>query len=647
MPVVARYGSWTSPITPELLVEQAVGLSQIEVDGRRILWNEARPSEAGRQVVVAAGAAGAVHDVLAAPHSARTLVHEYGGRCFTSRGGIIVFSNFADQRLWLLTVDAEPGAELQPLTAEPTEPRAIRFADPVISPDGRWVVCVRESHGREVINDLVALPLPGPADPVTPAEPAVLTEGHDFFSAPRLSPDGRHLAWLSWDHPDMPWDHAELWVAPFARGSLGPARQVSGSDGDSVTQPRWSPAGRLHYVSDKTGWWNLYDEDGGALAPLDAEFSGPDWVFGQSTYGFLADGRLVAAWSAEGGQQLGVVSGGSARALDLPFTSYDWVQPLGRGDVVAVAGSPTLPPAVVRINIDTRDIEVLRHSRTVDFDTGYLSVPRHIEFPTGGGSTAHALFYPPANQEFEAPEDERPPLMVVSHGGPTSAASSELDLGLQYWTSRGFAVVDVDYGGSTGYGRQYRERLRLSWGIVDLDDCVNAARWLAGNGEVDGDRMVIRGRSAGGYTTLCALAFRDAFAAGASHFGVADLELLARDTHKFEAHYLDRLIGPYPEAAEEYRRRSPIHSVDTISCPVIFFQGLDDAVVPASQSELMVKALRRRGVPVAYLTFEGEQHGFRQADTIVRVAGAELAFYGRVLGFVPAGEREALEIFNL
>ena len=649
MPVVAPYGSWTSPITPDLLVEQAVGLSQIEVDRGRILWNEARPSEAGRQVLVVAGAAG-VHDLLPAPHSARTLVHEYGGRCFTSRGGTVVFSNLADQRLWVLDGGAEgadsgvQGIGPRPLTAEPAEPRAVRFADPVISPDGRWLVCVRESHGREVVNDVVAVPLPGTREP---AEPLALVGGHDFFSAPRISPDGRRLAWLSWDHPDMPWDHTELWVAPFAGGSLGPARQVAGFDGDSVTQPRWSPDGRLHHVSDRTGWWNLYDEDGRALAPLDAEFSGPDWSFGQSTYTFLADGRLVAAWSAAGVRQLGVIEDGSARALDLPFTSYDWLQPLGEGDIVAVAGAPILPPAVVQIDIDTRDVEVLRPSRTVNFDTGFLSVPRHVEFATEGGHTAHALFYRPANPGFEAPDGERPPLIVVSHGGPTAAASSELNLRLQYWTSRGFAVVDVDYGGSTGYGREYRERLRDAWGIVDVDDCVNAARWLAGRGEVDRDRMVIRGGSAGGFTTLCALAFRDVFAGGASHYGVADLELLARDTHKFEAHYLDRLVGPYPEAAEEYRRRSPIYSVDTISCPVIFFQGLDDPVVPPSQSALMVDAMRRRGVPVAYLTFEGEQHGFRQAGTIVRVAAAELAFYGRVLGFVPAGEMEAIEISGL
>ena len=629
MPEIAPYGSWPSSITPELLVEQVVGLSDVTVDGGRVLWSEMRPQEGGRVVLVADGV-----DLIAAPLSARTLVHEYGGRCATAHEGTVIFSNQSDQRLWKLGPDGVAAA----LTPEPDVPGSVRFADPVITPDGAWVIAVRERHGPEVDNDIVAIRTDGSSPPV------VVVGGHDFFSAPRLSPDGTRLAWLCWDHPDMPWDSTELWVGKFD-GALSGASLVAGGPGESVGQPRWSPEGRLHYVSDRTGWWNIYDEDGAALAPMAAEFSGPDWVFGQSTYAFLADGRLVATWQDGAGERIGLVSGGTVQPLDIGRTSFDSVTADG-DSIVAIAASPSVPPAVVRIDVDAGSLVEIRSSRTVPVPAADLSVPEHVEFLTEGGLRAHALFYPPVSSGYVGADGELPPLVVMSHGGPTSQASSALNLRIQFWTNRGFAVVDVDYGGSSGYGRAYRDRLQGAWGIVDLDDCVNAARWLASEGRVDGERMVIRGGSAGGYTTLCALTFRDVFAAGASLYGVADAELLAKDTHKFEARYLDGLIGPYPEAADEYRRRSPIHYADQITCPVIVFQGLEDKVVPPEQSEVIVSALRRSGVPVAYLTFEGEQHGFRRAETIMAVARAELAFYGRVLGFEPAGDPVDLGIEN-
>lgn len=625
----APYGSWPSKITPELLVEHAVRLADVEVDGDRIVWTELRPAEGGRVVIVADGA-----DAIDPPFSARTLVHEYGGRCVAAQHGAIVFSNQADQRLWRVEGSGPPIA----LTPEPDSPRSVRFADPVVTPDGAWVIAVRERHGAAVENDIAAVPATG-------GTPVSVVGGHDFFAAPRLSPDGSRLAWVCWDHPDMSWDSSELWVAGWDSGRVVDPRRVAGGGGESVTQPRWSPAGVLHYVSDRTGWWNLYDEQGTALAPMDAEFSGPDWVFGQSTYTFLADGRLVAAWRDGAGERLGIVEHGVARPLELDRTSFASVSAAGDG-IVAVAASPTAAAAVVRIDVDAGRITVIRESRSVPVGAEELSVPEPIEFPTTGDRQAHALFYPPVNAGFVGPDDERPPLIVMSHGGPTSNASSDLDLRVQYWTNRGFAVVDVDYGGSSGYGRAYRDRLRGNWGIVDLDDCVNAALWLADQGRVDRSRLLIRGGSAGGYTTLCALTFRDVFAAGANLYGVADAELLAKDTHKFEARYLDGLIGPYPEAVDEYRRRSPIHFADRISCPVIVFQGLEDKVVPPEQSEAIVDALRRSGTPVAYLAFEGEQHGFRKAETIVAVARAELEFYGRVLGFRPAGAALDLTIEN-
>jgi dipeptidyl aminopeptidase/acylaminoacyl peptidase len=645
------YGSWPSLISSTLLVEAVVRLGDAAAAGGEIWWLEGRPSEGGRQVLVSS-AGGAVTARLPDGFSCRTAVHEYGGSSYAlvaapGGGAQALFANWSDQALYLTGPE---GAKR--LTAEPEVPRGLRFADFAPVSGGTWVLAVRQRHAipdeaaEGVDNDVVAIALPG--HPSVPAgEQRVLVSGHDFYSAPRPSPDGRRVAWVSWDHPSMPWDSTELWVAELDAGAqVSGARRVAGGPGESVTQPRWSPDGRLHYISDRSGWWNIYTEDGTAVAPMQAEFSGPDWVLGQSSYTFLDDGRLVAVWSASGGERLGVVDPErGVQPLDLPFTSFDSIVPAGTS-IVTVAGSPTTEPAVVRIDVDGGSITTLKRSRERTVDPGWISVPEAIEFPTSGGRTAHALWYAPKNPDAVGPDDERPPLMVISHGGPTSATTSVLRYAIQYWTSRGIGVVDVDYGGSTGYGREYRRQLNGTWGIVDIDDCVAAARWLADQDLVDGDRMVIRGGSAGGYTTLAALTFRDVFAAGASHFGVADLELLAQHTHKFESHYLDGLIGPYPEAIELYQARSPIHHVDQLTAPLILFQGLEDAVVPPEQAAMIADALARRGVPVAHLTFEGEQHGFRQAATIRRVAETELSFYGRVLGFAPADPVEPFEIVN-
>jgi dipeptidyl aminopeptidase/acylaminoacyl peptidase len=677
----APYGSWLSAVTSDVLVEQVVRLGDVVVAGEQIWWNEGRPAEAGRQVLVSASSAGTIEDRLPAGFSARSAVHEYGGNSYALLAGgadptgsvdprdvpapgrevRAVFVNWADQRLWLL----DPGQDPVALTPEPAQPRGDRYADLAVVPGGRVLLAVRERHltgddGEILVhNEVVALSL-DPGDTTWP-EPVVVASGHDFYAAPRPSPDGRRLAWICWDHPSMPWDATELWVAELSgSGEVHDARRVAGGAagsgagepgvreagvGESVVEPVWSPDGRLHYVSDRSGWWNIYDEDGSALAPLDAEFSSPLWQLGQSSYVFLDDGRLIACASLPGGARLGVVSGGAFEAIDLPFSTFSSVRSVG-DSVVCVAGSPTSDPAVVRVHVDDGRVEVLRRSRQVSLDAGWLSAPVAVTYPTTGGRDAHALWYPPKNPDVVGPVGDRPPLVVMSHGGPTSAASPTLNYGVQYWTSRGFGVVDVDYGGSSGYGRTYRDRLRGQWGIVDVDDCVAAARWLADQGLVDGDRMVIRGGSAGGYTTLAALTFRDVFAAGASHYGVADLELLARDTHKFESRYLDGLIGPYPEALDVYHQRSPIHHVEGLTVPLILFQGLEDAIVPPAQAELIARALTDRGVPVAYLSFPGEQHGFRQAATITRVIDTELHFYGRVLGFVPAGTVEPFVISN-
>jgi dipeptidyl aminopeptidase/acylaminoacyl peptidase len=637
---VAPYGSWRSPLSAAALVEQAVRLSQLQVAGDRVYWNEGRPQEAGRQVIMSLRPGATPVEEIPAGFSARTQVHEYGGRCYALHDEAVVFSNWADQRLWL----RRPGEEPIPITPAPDRPRADRYADPVITPDGRWVICVHEHHadtGR-VDNDLVAVPL----DPPHPDRPVrQLVTGHDFFASPRLAPGGASLAWISWDLPHMPWDQSDLWVGGWAPdGTIDSPCRVAGGAGESITQPRWSPGGVLHYVSDRTGWWNLYDASGRALCPLEAEFGRPDWVFGESTYVFLPDGRLVAAWIVAGADQLGFVTGGRAQPLALPFSRYSDLQPAD-GSIFALAASPTTPPAVVRLDL-TGGVDVLRSSREVPLDQAAISTPEAVQFPTGESEIAHALFYPPVNPGFRGPDGERPPLIVVIHGGPTAGTVAVFNPAVQFWTTRGFAVADVDYRGSTGYGTAYRRGLNGAWGVADVEDCAQVVRWLAEEGRVDGRRAVIRGGSAGGFTALAALAFTTTFAAGASLYGVADLELLARHTHKFESRYLDGLVGPWPEAAEVYQRRSPIHHVEEITCPLILFQGLEDAIVPPAQSDLMYQALRGRGVPVAYLTFEGEQHGFRQAATIVAVAEAELAFYGRVFGFAPDGGVPSLAIAN-
>ncbi len=476
--------------------------------------------------------------------------------------------------------------------------------------------------------------------------PRVLASGRDFYSNPRPSPDGRLLAWLEWDHPSMPWDGTELRVAELGlAGELGVSRLVAGGTAESIWQPEWSPGGRLHYVSDRSGWWNLYDETGERVVVDEAEYGYPHWVFGGSTYAFTGDGGVICIRVSEGRERLCRVVDGRAEPLDLPYTAFGFPYLRVRGEIaVFIAASPETEPAVIELDLGSDATRVLRRASQHEPEPGYAAVPRAIEFPTDGGETAHGFFYPPANPEFEAPEGERPPLIVAIHGGPTAHNPPELSLDVLYWTSRGFAVVDVNYRGSTGFGRAYREQLNGRWGIADTADCIAAARYLAERSEVDRDRLAIHGGSAGGYTTLCALVFDDLFSAGASYYGVADAETLARDTHKFESRYLDSLIGPYPETEQRYRDRSPIHHVEGLRSPVILFQGLEDEVVPPAQAEQIVAALRERGVAHAYVPFEGEQHGFRRAESIIRCHEAELDFYGKVFGFQPADEIEPVEI---
>jgi dipeptidyl aminopeptidase/acylaminoacyl peptidase len=644
---ITPYGAWKSPITSDLIVSEFVGLKEVALDGDEAYWVEARPSEGGRLVVVRRAPDGTIEDVTPQGFNVRTRVHEYGGAAFRVTDGTIYFSNYADQRLYR----QERGGQPQAITPE----MEYRYADAVLDKARGRLICVREDHtveAREAVNVIAGVKVDGNEE-----GGEVLVVGNDFYSSPRISPDGMKLAWLTWHHPNMPWDGTELWVGEFSEdGSIGAMEKVAGGAEESVFQPEWSPDGVLHFISDRTGWWNLYRLHDGEVEALskendsfkEAEFGMPQWVFGVSTYGFLSPTRIVCTYGQRGAKYMAILDSESRKleTLDMPYTYISSVH-VDNGKVAFIGASPTMFERVALYDVETQREEVLRKAANIEVDPGYISVPEAIEFPTEGGLTAHGFFYAPKNKDYSAQEGEKPPLLVFSHGGPTSFSSSALDLEIQFWTSRGIGVLDVNYGGSTGYGREYRQRLNGQWGIVDVDDCVNGARYLVERGDADPKRLAIRGGSAGGYTTLNALTFRNVFAAGASYFGISDLEAMALDTHKFESRYLDSMIGPYPERKDLYYERSAIHFTDQLSAPMILFQGLEDKVVPPNQAEMMVEALRKKGLPVAYVTYEGEQHGFRRAETIKHSLDSELYFYSRIFGFETAEAIEPVKIENL
>ena len=642
MKTPAPCGSWRSPISAEQIAGATTRLGQTAVRGATLWWTEGRPSEQGRNVLVRCDADGRTSDMTPAPFDVRTRVHEYGGGAFALLdGGGIVFSHDADQQLYRLDDHA---VEPRRLTDAPKR----RFADAVHDAARHRLIAVCEDHRESDIgarNTLVAIDL----DSGGIAELAV---GHDFFSTPRPSPDGKQLAWLSWDHPDMPWDATTLWLADVAAdGSLGTPQRIAGGGSESVFQPSWSPRGELHFVSDRSGWWNLYRwraRDAQPLHPMRAEFGVAQWAFGMSTYGFDAQGRIVCIVAQSGRQSLARLDPQSGRfePIATPFCTIGELH-VGADFAVMLASSETMPSAVVRLDLASGSWRALRSVSDATPDPASTSVAEPIEFATGTGRTAHAFFYRPMHASLAVPDGEKPPLIVFSHGGPSGSTDAGFRWTLQFWTSRGFAVVDVNYRGSTGYGRAYREELNGQWGIADVADAIAAARHLVERGEVDPERLAIRGGSAGGFTTLAALTFHRFFKAGASHYGIGDLEALAKDTHKFESRYLDRLVGPYPQARDVYLARSPIHHTDRLASPMILLQGREDKAVPPAQAQAMFDAVRAKGLPVALLMFDGEQHGFRRAATIRRALEAELYFYGRVFGFEPADAIEPVPIENL
>ncbi len=651
----APYGSWRSPLTARQLACDTLSFGHVAFDGEAanaaslprgprldpigdtVYWSESRPREGGRQTLMR-WHAGRAEEILPPPWSARTRAHEYGGGAFTVAQGVVYFTHNADQRIYAF----RPGDTPRALTPE----SPARYADLLVDVRRQRLIAVAElpMGGREPVASLVSVPLQG-------GLPVTLVEGEDFYSSPALSADGRSLAWLSWNHPAMPWDGTRLWLAELdAEGRPQGARCIAGESQESIFQPQFGLGGELYFAGDRSGWWNLYCyRDGHAepMCPRAAEFGLPQWQFGMSTFA-VSGPELVCAYNERGQWSLARLETASGRfkPYSLPFTEFSAVRAAGR-QAVFVAASPRQMPVLAQLDLDTGRFAVIRESAAALLADEDISVAEAVSYPVSGGGQVHGFFYPPRNHGYRAPDGELPPLLVLSHGGPTAATGSGLNPRIQYFTTRGFAVLDVNYRGSTGYGRAYRKQLDGLWGVADVEDCVAGARWLAAQGRVDGKRMVIRGSSAGGYTTLCALTFHDCFAAGASYYGISDLEALARDTHKFEKHYLDRLVGPWPAAAARYRERSPIHHTERLRTPVIFLQGREDKVVPPDQTERLAAALRLRGVPVSVVMFDNEAHGFRRAENIERALEAEYIFYSRVLTFSPAGDFPPLTIENL
>jgi len=642
---VSPYGSWESPISADLITEGGLRLEQVRVDGTDVYWLEGRPEEAGRYVIVKRSYDGSTKDVNSAPFNVRNAVHEYGGAAYAVRFGVVYFANWDDQRLYRVARhDSDPFV----ITETPVIGRNDRYADLRISNDSNWILCIRERHfgDSEAVNELVAVATSGTGDI------HVLAAGHDFYSSSRQNSAGDKICWLSWDHPNMPWDSNELWVADFdsASGIISNEQLVAGGNDVSIVQPEWARDGTLVFISDESGWWNLTKWSGGDVEPVvteEKDNSGPAWAFGFSTYGFAIDGSILLRDSQDGKGRFRKI-GLDGRELGetlIPHTSIAEVNVIA-GEITYVGASPVSAAEVVRVSVIDSSLTTLKTSSDVELDDAYLSSPEAITFPSTDNGEAHAFYYAPKNPDFESDGTETPPLVVVSHGGPTSATGSALSLPIQYWTSRGFAVVDVNYRGSTGHGRAFRDALKGKWGVYDTDDCIAAANYLVEQGLADTNRLAIKGGSAGGYTTINALTFYDRFAVGATYYGIADLSVFIDDTHKYESRYCDSLIGPYPKAKQLYYDRSAINFTDQLSCPMIILQGLEDKIVPPSQAEIMAGALREKGIPFSLMMFEGEQHGFRQSKNIKASLEAELYFYGRVLGFTPAGDLPGVEIEN-
>ncbi|WP_444931411.1 prolyl oligopeptidase family serine peptidase [Microbulbifer sp. SSSA002] len=642
-PTTAPYGSWKSAISADLLVEGSVRLAEASLVDGRYYWLESRPSEKGRNVLVQYCPQNGRRDLTPAPIAVRSKAHEYGGGSCLVHADSVYFVLAEDQRIYRMKLDS---AIPEAITAEKNS----RYADLIIDPLRNRLICVEEdasedTQGEEPRARIIAIDLDDPL-----AQPAkTLQEGADFYSNPSLNPAGDQLAFLRWHHPNLPWDATELCIAKLnPQGDAEEITQVAGGENESIFQPQWSPLGELCYVSDRNNWWNLYKL--GQDEPLwkkEAEFATPQWVFGMSTYGFISAKDILCTYTQNGCWHLGMVNmqSGEHKTLSQPYCDIESLH-CENGRAVMIAAGAESFPAVTAFDLSSGTTEQIASSNSRSLPAELFSVAQAVTF-TAGERSVHGFYYPPHNPSFKAPAGDKPPLIVFSHGGPTGATSAGLNLKVQYWTSRGFAILDVNYSGSTGYGREYRDRLANKWGIYDVEDVCAGAEYLVEGGLADPDRLLIKGGSAGGYTVLAALTYHNTFKAGASHYGIGELSSLAKDTHKFESRYLDKLVGPWPSAEKIYHQRSPINDVEKLSCPVIFFQGMEDKVVPPNQAETMVAALRKRGIPVSYITFASEGHGFRSGDSIKLALEGELEFYSRIFNFPLAEPGPGITIENL
>ena len=633
----AAYGTWESPISAELTTESAVGLRSVRIDGNDLYWIESRPEEGGRRAIVKRDGDGNISDAIPAEYSSRTRVHEYGGGSYFVDDGVIYFSNHKDQKLYRYNGEGTPEA----LTSE-----GYRYADCIMDESHNQLICVQEDHtfDGEPVNTLVAVSLDGGS------KVRSLFSGTDFVSSPAISPDGNTLVWITWDHPNMNWDDTKMWQASLSKnGSISGTKTIVERASLSVQEPRYNENGDLYYISDPTGWWNfqIYEEDehdSRSITRKEIEF-GKSGALGAHSWAFYGDDQIIAKYESGGTSHLATVNlmNGELTEIETPYVSISKVY--SDGDYVFLLAA-TATSSTEIVEWDDGEFETIKISQDQMVDDAYVSVPEAITFPNQKEENVHAFYYAPKNPNYTAPEGELPPTIVRLHGGPTGATSAAFRLNRQYWTTRGFAIIDINYGGSTGYGRNYRERLRGQWGVVDIDDTKAGLDYLVEQGLADPERLLIAGGSAGGYSVLVALSQHDVFAAGANYYGISDLEVLARDTHKYESRYLDSLIGRYPEDIDTYKARSPINYLDGFTSPLITFQGLLDEVVPPNQSELIVTALREKGVPVAYYPYEGEYHGFGKKENIIHALESELVFYGKILGFTPAGELPEIQIDN-
>ena len=626
MTITKPYGTWESLITSEMLVGGAVRLGEIVTDGDDVWWAESRPDEGGRTVIVRNG-----KDQTDKKTNVRTLVHEYGGSAWSVRNGTLVYSQYFDQRLYR----RDKSGDSIPLTPESETQQSYRYADGRITNNEDWYVCVREIHtssDEEPSNEIVAVPLDGSQ------QIRVLVSGPDFVSSPRVSKEGNQIAWVQWNHPNMPWDDTQLCIASLEEMVLS-NQKVTKSKAESFFQPEWDDQGNLHVVSDRNNWWNLFRVDQStneidltSLTNIEAEIGLPQWVFGQSRYAFVGD-EIWFVYREAGIDKLATLSSnGQFEQIKIDATEIESVTNYQDG-IVATVSSWKAESSVMFIN--SEEVRPLSKTRDLDIGESWFPVPETFTYQTSDSEKAHALFYSPTNPEYEIHENENPPLIVLAHGGPTGSARRQLQLSIAYWTSRGFGVADVDYRGSTGYGRLYRNRLRNSWGLADVEDCVAVAKHLVAQKKVDKNRLAIKGGSAGGFTVLAALTFHDTFTAGASRYGIADLAILAKDTHKFESRYLDRLVGKWPEDEEIYKQRSPIHHIEQLSTPMVILQGSEDPIVPPNQAHLMAKKLKENDIPHALIEFSDEGHGFRKAPNITKAIESELAFFAQIFNFEP------------